>query len=660
MHRFLTAMFAIVCLPIAALADVNSDAEMFGALPRFSNIVISPDGRLIALLQENGTDGAVYVKNLETGEDVTARKSPKAYRLSARFVDNRYLLVDRHFYRFRKLDGTISAVPYSETQIYDLERNKTYGFLEKNRTVNAHPFTPRRIVGPSPKPGHVYATAYGSGPSGGQSFNLYEVKLSNGRGKLVRRGDENMTPTFLPSPDGQLVVQEDHAIQPRMYRISVHDDDSTHKMLESTALGLKSLDPQGFDQAGEKLFYPVVTGENLTRTILSVSVDDTLDLINFGSPVFHKSDVDVSHTLTDFQNVVSGVRFSGLKPSYDFFDDAVDKALDDLAEQLPDLAITVKSWSKNLDKIVLHMAGAGEAGAFYLLDVPNSSMKRLSSQYPDIPGEKVGQTLQLTYTARDGLEIPALLTRPVGGADSDAPLPLVVLPHGGPEAHDELKFDYWAQFLANQGYLVLQPNFRGSDGFGQTFSEAGYGEWGRLMQDDITDGVKHLIDTGVADADKVCIMGGSYGGYAALAGGAFTPDLYACVIAFAPVADLEKMLEYERDYGRRRNNFTFAYWQKAIGHIRRRDELFAASPVFHADDFQAPVMLVHGNFDWVVPQDQSADMERALKDAGKDVEYYTQLAGDHYLTQRQHRVDALKLFCEFLARHLAPPAAETD
>ncbi len=661
MLRFLAAIFSMCVLATAAKADVSADADLFGKLPQFSDVILSPDGNTLVLLQERGSESAIYVKDLDSGEFTLSRLVPNAYTLHAEFVDDRYLLVTNSFYRRRFQAGNDTIVPYSETLIYDLDKGKSYGFLLKNRTVHDHPFTARRIVGTSPNEGHVYATAWGSGASGGLSFNLYEVRLSNGRGKIVMRGDPDLRTKFLPSPDGQTVVQESRAYEKRIYQIDAWSNDNAHRLFESDVMGIEAVNSVGYDAAGKTLYYPLDrgNGSNGAFTVVSsTNIDGKIALDGQSNPTaFGRIGVDVDKILTDFSNVVHGVRYAGSKPEHEFFDIRVNEALEALELAFPDDAITVRSWSRDHEKLVVLIGGSSQAGTFYLYELASQKLTELADQYPGLPNERIGRVEVISYTARDGLEIPALLTHPTGTSATDTnadeqPLPLVVLPHGGPESHVELEYDYWAQFLANQGYMVLQPNFRGSDGFGRQFRLSGRGEWGRKMQDDITDGVNHLIQTGRADASRICIMGGSYGGYAALAGGAFTPELYKCVISFAGVADLEKMLKYEREEGGRSNNYSLAYWETVIGSRWNQDALFAASPARNADKFHAPVLLIHGAFDWIVPGDQSAIMERALKDANKDVEIYTLLGGDHYLSQEAHRQELLKMVGNFLDKHI--------
>ena len=185
-----------------------------------------------------------------------------------------------------------------------------------------------------------------------------------------------------------------------------------------------------------------------------------------------------------------------------------------------------------------------DPGAYYVFDRHTGTMSLVANRHPDLTADRLAPMEAFKYRARDGLMIPAYLTRPPG-APAGKPLPLIVMPHGGPEARDSLDFDIWAEFFATRGYLVLQPNFRGSAGYGHKYAEAGYHQWGGKMDDDITDGVQQLIKSGQADRSRICIFGASFGGYAALYGGAKTPELYKCVASFAGVADLNALVNWE-------------------------------------------------------------------------------------------------------------------
>ncbi|MBU2085696.1 MAG: prolyl oligopeptidase family serine peptidase [Alphaproteobacteria bacterium] len=206
-------------------------------------------------------------------------------------------------------------------------------------------------------------------------------------------------------------------------------------------------------------------------------------------------------------------------------------------------SVELVSHSRDWNRILVSLFNSYGVNKYAVLDRETGDLIGLMDDRDDIPLDAVAHVMTVAYPARGGFNIPAILTLPVGVSPADLTnLPMIVMPHGGPSAYDAVTFDWMAQYFANRGYLVLQPNFRGSDGYGRAFLQAGYGEWGAKMQDDVSDGVAAMIAEGLADPARACIVGTSFGGYSALAGGAFTPDLYKCVVAVAPVADLPKMI----------------------------------------------------------------------------------------------------------------------
>tara|TARA_B110000902_G_scaffold154368_1_gene177250 strand:+ start:1593 stop:2462 length:870 start_codon:yes stop_codon:yes gene_type:complete len=283
-----------------------------------------------------------------------------------------------------------------------------------------------------------------------------------------------------------------------------------------------------------------------------------------------------------------------------------------------------------------------------MFDRTQTKLYSLASEYPAI--KSIGELKAVNLNARDGIIIPSIITLPTDPSKRKN-LPLIAMPHGGPETYDSLRFNWLAQYLAAKGYAVLQPNFRGSTGFGYALLNSGYGEWGRKMQDDVSDGVTALANAGYIDPKRVCIMGGSYGGYSALAGGAFTPELYRCVISIAGVSDLPQMLSSQKfKYGR--NHWVVGYWGNIIGDSKsQREKLRAISPINFAERFQAPVLLIHGKDDTVIPIRQSKAMYKALKKADKPVEFVTLKGEDHWLSGSETRLALLKEVDKFLDKH---------
>jgi dipeptidyl aminopeptidase/acylaminoacyl peptidase len=278
----------------------------------------------------------------------------------------------------------------------------------------------------------------------------------------------------------------------------------------------------------------------------------------------------------------------------------------------------------------------------------------VANRHPELTADKLAPMEAVRYRARDGMEITAYVTRPAG-APAGKPLPLIVMPHGGPEARDSLDFDIWAEFFATRGYLVLQPNFRGSSGYGRKFAEAGYGQWGGKMDDDITDGVLQLIKSGQADKDRICIFGASFGGYAALYGGARTPELYKCVASFAGVADLNALVNWE--HSTKGHEGRYHYAARSIGDpAKEGPRLTAASPITYAAGYRPPVLLIHGADDSSVPVAQSRMMQAALTKAGKDVRLVVYPHEGHTDWTPTDEEAALTEIAAFVESHIEPAA----
>lgn len=309
--------------------------------------------------------------------------------------------------------------------------------------------------------------------------------------------------------------------------------------------------------------------------------------------------------------------------------------------------------SQSGSRVLARVASHSTPAIYYLVDFSKGTADIVAEAYPALDKVPLGEVREISYEARDGTEIPAYVTLPPGTVAEN--LPLVVLPHGGPEAHDSRDFDWMAQFLATRGYAVLQPQFRGSTGFGEEHRKAGYRQWGGLMQDDVTDGVKALIGQRLADPQRICIVGASYGGYAALAGAAFTPDLYACAASINGVADLPAMLGHESKQAGKESD-ALAYWHEHIGNAFDKD-VIDRSPNRAAAQVRAPILLLHGADDTVVPISQAEAMARALQESGKPYTLIKLPGEDHWLSFSSSRVRVLKELDTFLAAHLgtAPP-----
>ena len=300
--------------------------------------------------------------------------------------------------------------------------------------------------------------------------------------------------------------------------------------------------------------------------------------------------------------------------------------------------------------LVIHSASDVDAGTLYVWNRDSRGVSMLARTRPGLPPELMSEMKPVTYTARDGLQISGFLTIP--RETTAERLPLVVMPHGGPWSRDGWGFDFLVQLMASRGYAVLQPNFRGSVAQGQAFEEAGQKQWGGKMQDDVTDGVRWLIDQGVADPDRVCIVGWSYGGYAALMGAIKTPDLYRCAVSINGVANLPKLAK--------RYGFS-ASWRRYVDEKvgLEGERMKTVSPHHQADRIKVPVLIVHAKDDHRVPFEHGRDLAGRLADAGKPHRFVAIEQGGHSLVDGTGRLAMAEALTAFLEQALGPDTTQS-
>tara|TARA_B100001013_G_scaffold342131_1_gene267641 strand:+ start:312 stop:2249 length:1938 start_codon:yes stop_codon:yes gene_type:complete len=310
-------------------------------------------------------------------------------------------------------------------------------------------------------------------------------------------------------------------------------------------------------------------------------------------------------------------------------------------DRFPDKEVYFISESKDGNRYVIFVENSSTPGVFYLGDKTLGTFDLVSEAYPSLRNVTLPAKEVINYQARDGLEIEAYLTKPQNKSTN---LPTIIFPHGGPIAADSKQgFDYWTSFFANRGYAVLQMNFRGSTGYGYDFMKAGLGKWGLEMQYDVEDATKWIVNEGVADPNRICIVGGSYGGYAALMGVA-TSDLYQCAVSFAGVTDLGQLLKNSRMF----TNGKMV--RQMLGD--NRSKLMQTSPVTLANQIKVPVLLVHGEDDSRVPIKHGKRMRDAMKKAGVNFNYIQQKNSDHFLTLKANRLQFFKETEKFLEKHI--------
>jgi len=366
------------------------------------------------------------------------------------------------------------------------------------------------------------------------------------------------------------------------------------------------------------------------------------------SVIFQHPEVDVEGLdWSRKRKVYTEVQFTTWKRERKFFDAETQAIFADLETRLPGYEIDLQSNNRAEDIFVVAAWSDRTQGVRYLYERASGKLTKLAEIAPWLDENELAAMQPIRYAARDGLAIQGYLTLPRGGGGKN--LPLVVNPHGGPWARDVWGYNPEVQFLANRGYAVLQVNFRGSVGYGRAFWEASFRQWGKTMQDDVTDGVKYVIQQGIADRKRVAIYGGSYGGYAALAGLAFSPELYACGIDYVGVSNLFTFLKTIPPYWKPMLDMFY----EMVGHPEKDKELLTeASPVLHAENIRVPLLIAQGAQDPRVNIDESNQMVAALQKHGIPVEYIVKDNEGHGFHNEENRFEFYEAMEKFLAKYL--------
>lgn len=364
---------------------------------------------------------------------------------------------------------------------------------------------------------------------------------------------------------------------------------------------------------------------------------------NIVEEIFSHDTVDAGRlALAPDTGEIIGVNYTDTSPKIHFFDKTYEKLYAQLTDAFGEGDIRIISVNMAKKIFLIRHFINNSPSTIYYLDGKTGVIDFILSSNSDLPSELMADIKPIKYQARDDLTIHGYLTLPKGKEAKN--LPTIIFPHGGPHARDYLSFDIWAQFFASRGYAVMQPNFRGSTGYGDHFRDLGKKQWGGAMQDDVTDATNWLIDEGIADPDKICIAGASYGGYAALMGAIKEPDLYKCSISINGVSDLQTIINNsKRSVGGQLRT-------ESIG--LEGEKLKSVSPLHQARRIKIPVLIVQSKDDPVVPLRHGKSMARKLKSLKKPVTYVEVKNGDHYLDTAETRLATFKAMEKFLAKHL--------
>jgi dipeptidyl aminopeptidase/acylaminoacyl peptidase len=650
---FLAASFA-------ARAPAAAPVEAYGNLEAVSLVRINPPGTMLAWAANDGKTTQVTVLELASRKTLRSFKVEPGFKVrdidwadddSLLFAVSATLTSTRRRWpsRFELLRWLAADVTTGDTRILLTEGNKRV--LGGSQMVRLRLDRPATMVmssmdfAPQAQGTEIGTRLGGKRRDSGYQLNAFEINADNGKSKLLESGTP-FTVEWLADARGVPVVRSEWNAEFRKFSVVAKNGASWQRILEVDDGGDSYL--AGLMDNDTTVAVVTHNGEKHS-TLWSLPLNGAA-----AKKIIDEAALDADGILTDpFDHRVIALQFGSAEHPYRWVEPAAEKRYAALGRTFPGRESDIVSRSADNKRIVVQVQSAAAPPVYYLIDYLAKKADIVGEQYPGLVDQPQGAVRRFEYQARDNYSLFGYLTIPAGAAEKN--LALVVLPHGGPESDDTDDFDWWSQFLASRGYAVLRPQFRGSTGLGDAHRLAGRGQWGLRMQDDVSDGVKALIAAGIADPKRVCIVGASYGGYAALAGAVFTPELYACTVSVAGVSDLGEMLGYEAKMGGEEADSVY-YWRDSIGSIDDA-RVGQKSPARFARNARAPILLLHGSNDSVVPIAQSQMMANALKEAGAKYQFITLDSEDHWLSNSVTRIRMLSEIEKFLAANIGAKSA---
>lgn len=475
-----------------------------------------------------------------------------------------------------------------------------------------------------------------------QIFDVYLLNTTTGEMTMVAENPGNIT-GWITDHDGKIraALTSDGVNTSLLYRDTENDKFRT----VITTNFKETLSPVLFTFDNKSLYCLSNLGRDKTALVEFDPVTAKEIKVIYENP-----DVDISGLdYSKLRKVLTVVYFETDKPQKHFLDAEFEQIDSKIKSQIPNYTFQITRKSKDETKLLAYVTSDRYDGGYFLYDVKSGEFKKLADFKPWLKEENMAEIKPVTYQSRDGQTIQGYLTLPKGYVAKN--LPVVINPHGGPWARDSWGFNPEVQFLANNGYVVLQMNFRGSTGYGRKFWELSFKQWGRTMQDDISDGVKWLVDQGIADPKRVAIYGGSYGGYATLAGLTLSPELYAAGIDYVGISNIFTFM-----------NSIPPYWEpyrkmlyEMVGDPKTDSLMLAeVSPVFLVDKIKAPLFIAQGANDPRVNKAESEQMVEALKKRGIEVEYIVKDNEGHGFYNQENQFDFYRSMLAFLDKHLKP------
>ena len=639
-----TSIFSILLFSLTitissfSYASVSKELpiSVYGNLPAFSQLQLSPNGKNLAAIKNIDGSLVLTVINLKTRE--------QQYLLQADNID-----VTLNWHTWASDDVILFSagytsknykIKYTETRLYKYDLSLKNGIQlavepRLSRDELQTPFQDNIISFLPDQPNKILMSiAY-------DRLNLpsvYEVNLKTNKRKRIKRSKSKIT-AWYADQQGKIRIGGGLDKKNIFYRLYDSDGSWLRDLWSYEVFEKEVVHILGFDKDPNILYVRALN--NGRYAVFSVDLQDE-QLSKKLLLADENYDVDGSLIYSPKTDAVVGLHHDGEDDNKTYWDKEYIRLKTGINKVMPEASNTIISMSNDLQQYLIYSSSDEEAGSYYLGDRTKGTLNYVASRYPQINESNYAAKQLISYQARDGLNIEGYLTTPKNASKNK--LPAIILPHGGPMARDYKGFDYWAELFANRGYVVFQPNFRGSSGYGYDFEMAAIEGWGKAMQDDLEDATKWLQQHANVNAKKMCIAGASYGGYAALMAAVKHGETFQCAASFAGVSDIELIVSKARYFSNKE------IVRKQFG--EDSDKLEAVSPVNFAKNINIPILLIHGTDDKVVPIEHSRDMADELEDYDKDVKYLEIEGANHHLSVQRHRLQTLEEMLKFFNKHL--------
>lgn len=650
------AVIAVSCLWAQLTLGAPHTIDELLKEPRIRGADLSPDGAHIAIAfrsddQPGDVIGVMQVARLGQPDDVRrfmlGEKDIVAVNWLKWATPSRLLVGISLTSRVKALSTSSKGFPLgSRVYAVNLDGSEPVVLFSNSSGVQRRSFDLSTIIDiPASDPDYVLMPGWS-----GTSYDLFRVNIRTGTSTRIATGKGG---TFAwDAEDGQPALRYD--INLRGTAISVYGRDQNQDWSLLTTYK-RNLDKVDWKFAGDapgagKIYVRTRAADADTDAIYQYDIGKkAIENLIASAPGF-----DMVDALT-MNGKYLGASYVADRITYVLADARLQKHMTGVDAYFKQSAnVAIRAADADAKHLLLYVSGPSEPGDYYLYDVARANLQFLISARPWLQPERLSTMEVRKSPMRDGASVSTYLTWPAGERTQ---LPVVVMPHGGPETRDSINLDLAAQVFAAQGWLVVQPNFRGSGGYGKAFAEAGHRQWGRRMQDDVTDAVEDLVKQGIVDRSRIVIYGASYGGFAALAGAVVTPDLYRAAVSQAGVCDLVELMKWQRREDGV-ESASYAHWLKSIGDPAKDAAMLdAASPCKRAEAVRIPILLVHGDADGIVPIEQSRFAERALKKAGKNVRMTTYRDEGHGGWSQENELKNLEEIIDFFKPHLAQRTA---